>query len=104
MGPHAHQDVVSHYWKQHGRAAWRSPMLRITGISLVVALIVAGSGCGGGYSAPQSPGSKPSPSPTPSPGPTGSFGGVTITAISPTSVAAGSPGFTLRVAGSKFDL
>src|SRR5215471_6556425 len=79
-------------------------MLRITGISLVLALIVAGSGCGGGYSAPQSPGSKPSPSPTPSPGPTGSYGGVTITAISPTSVAAGSPAFTLRVAGSKFDL
>src|SRR5215469_7981808 len=79
-------------------------MLRITGISLVLALIVAGSGCGGGYSAPQSPGSKPSPSPTPSPGPTGSYGGVTITAISPTSVAAGSPAFTLKVAGSKFDL
>ena len=73
-------------------------MLRITGISLVLALIVAGSGCGGGYSAPQSPGSKPSPSPTPSPTP--SLGPVAITAVSPTSASAGSPDLTLTITGS----
>src|SRR5262252_8170674 len=67
-------------------------MLRITGISLVMALIVVGSGCGGGYSAPQSPGSTPSPTP--------SSGLVAITAISPTSASAGSPDLTLTITGS----
>src|SRR5215469_2059122 len=61
-------------------------MLRITGISLIMALVLAGSGCGGGYSAP--------PSPTPSLGP------VAITAISPTSASAGSPDLTLTITGS----
>jgi hypothetical protein len=41
-------------------------MLRITGISLVLALVIGGSGCGGGYSASQTP--EPAPTPTPSSG------------------------------------
>src|SRR6516162_5277862 len=71
-------------------------MSRITGISLIMALLLAGSGCGGGYSAPQSP--RPTPSPAPSPTP--SLGPVAITAISPTSASAGSPDLTLTITGS----
>ena len=61
-------------------------MLRITGVSLVLALVIGGSGCGGGHSTPQSP--------TPSSGP------VSISAISPTSVSAGSSDLNLTIMGS----
>src|SRR5262249_50827681 len=72
-------------------------MWRTLGVTFWMSLVVALSGCGGG-SAPQTPG------PTPSPTPTRSSGSVSITAVSPTSVAAGSPDFTLRVTGSNLDL
>ena len=75
-------------------------MSRITGISLIMALLLAGSGCGGGYSAPQSARPTPSPTPSPAPSPTPSLGPVAITAISPTSASAGSPDLTLTITGS----
>ena len=63
-------------------------MLRITGIALLTATVVAILGCGGGSS------SLPPNSPLPPPPPNIS--------ISPTSAVAGSPDLTLTVVGSNF--
>src|SRR5438876_12307215 len=61
-------------------------MLRITGIALLTATVVAILGCGGGSSSP----APASPPPPPN------------ISISPTSAVAGSPDLTLTVMGSNF--
>jgi Galactose oxidase, central domain len=62
-------------------------------------LTLALMGCGGGSSA-QSPQSPTPPSPTPPP----SFGGISISSLSPSSEPAGSPDLMLTMAGSNLDL
>jgi hypothetical protein len=71
-------------------------MLRMTGIAFLIAMVLAGSGCGGGSSFTPPPPSTTPPSTTPSPG------SPSISSIAPTSAATGSPDLTLTITGSNF--
>src|SRR5215468_10904422 len=65
-----------------------SGQTKIVGLALGLAVAVFLAGCGGGGSG------APAPTPTPAP--------PTITSVSPSSVTAGSPGFTLTVNGANY--